>query len=657
MPQPTVQLPRWLAALALAMFLALAAGAAFLLLQAQRLSAELARTDDTARTRDADIQRSLKRVESHILNLYKMSEGAATKAPADPPQRWHHAVIGSAAKDLTITTDSPTAGVITFRNTGESRVQDLFLTINGRRWLRSLEGAKAITESATTDRERAFLLWHYVCSRTYAWPPPDRNGPESRNAVKCLMVYGYGWSGDLSNALVQLAGAVGVRGRIRDLQGHEVPELFFDGAWRVLDPTLEAFYPDARQNGALAGVDDCALNPMLVERVTHPAGPEPATLAEYYRTEPNPEDRAAAYTAAPVGFRLAPGDEVSFFWKPIHFTHVDREMRGGDITLRPWDDDPGVIPWHSAVYAARPPYINRAVFRSEPLSSRAAAKGLTLENAVVGELGESLTRQKGTPRLAVMPAPSGGAARATFFVAVPLVITEARLSGFFLPSDKADKCVISIWAGDRLLQEVRLADGADVHTQPFSLSIGAKLSGPSAPARYGYSVRIETTLKNPAQGGVYGLRTETQCQMTSFSPWFLNHGENRIQARTVGENTQCDLFFAWHEAHSAQHFKEGPRELKTETTPEGRLNFTWTAPATSDGRPPDFYEVNLSDRADFAWPAAPGGFVEMSADMPSWTVPQVFPATAGTYFFRVRAKNAFGHPSPWSDVLTFTAQP
>jgi hypothetical protein len=655
MPHPTVQLPRWLLWAALALMAALVVCDVYLLFELRRLSAEVTRTDDGARARDAEVQRAVKRAESHILNLYKASDPPAADSSTESPQRWYHAVVTDASKEFTITTDSPTGGVVTFRNTGAVRVQDVFMVINDRRWFRSLDNAKWVTAGASGDREKAFLLWQYVCSNTYAWLPPDLNGPESRNAAKCLTVYGYGWCGELSNTLLQLARVAGLEGRMRTLQGHVVPELFYDGAWHVLDPMLEVFYPDPENGGEAAGVDDLARNASLVERVPHPNGQDPALLADYYRTEPNPEDRAPAFTTSPVGFRMAPGDEISFHWVPIHALRVQREQRGMDTSLRPWEDVPGVIPWHSAVYAARPPYINRAVFRTEPLLSRAAAKTLALDGAVLGDLTPPPSREKQGPRLGITSEAANAPARTALFVNVPLVITDARLSGYFLPSQAGDKCAVSIWADDQALQSAQLTAAEAGRAQPFSLSIGATLSGPKRPARYSYVARIEMSLKDPGRGGVYGLRAETQCQMTPFTPWRLNHGENKIQVRTVGENTQCDLFFSWHEAHSAQHFKDGPENVRAEPTVGGRLSFHWDLPATSDGRAPDFYEVNLSEREDFAWPATPGCFIELPADAPTWIAPAPFPAKPGPHYFRVRGKNAFGHPSPWSAPLTFRA--
>lgn len=655
MPQQTFQVPRWMFIVVLALLTGLLACAVLLYLELRRVSADAAQNDETARARHADLLRGLKRAESHILNLYKLSENSPVKAPTDPPQRWHHTVVTKTPKEFVITTDSPTGGAITFRNTGQSRVQDIYMVINDRRWFRALDNAKWAVEGATTDREKAFLLWQYVCAHTYAWPPPDSNGPESRNAVKCLSVYGYGWSGELSHTLVQMAAVVGLEGRVRDLRGHVVPELFFDGAWRMLDPTLEVFYPDPERGGEPVGVDECAQNPSLVENVAYPTGQDPTLVADYYRSEPNPEDRAASFTTSPVGFRLGPGDEVSFSWVPIHFTRVDREMRRGDATLRPWEEAPGTIPWHSSVYAARPPYLNNAVFRTDPLSSQAAAKAFMLENARVAEIPGLASRDKPESRLGIMPDPDGGTARAALFVNVPLVITDARLSGFFLPSHPGDRCSVTVSTDDQVLQDTLLTATDASRPQPFALRIGAKLSGPKRPARYSYVVRIEMTLKDPTRGGLYGLRAETQCQMTPFTPWRLNHGENKIEVRTIGENTQCDLFFSWHEAHSVQHITAAPKGLRIEPGPQGRSTFRWDPPATSDGRPPDFYDIRLSERSDFAWPAVPSGFIEISADVPAWIAPQSFPSRVGTYYFHVRAKNAFGHPGPWSETLAFRA--
>jgi hypothetical protein len=496
-------------------------------------------------------------------------------------------------------------------------------------------------------------LWQYVCEHTYPWLPPDVNGPESRNAAKCLSVYGYGDSGALGNALAELARAAGLRSRLRDLRGHIVPELFFDGGWRALDPAFEVFYPDPENGGQLAGVDELAVDAEMAARVAPPSGGDASALAELYRSEPNPEDASPAFTSTPVGFRLAPGDEIDFHWAPIHPLRVQREQRGLDPSLRVWEEAPGTIPWHSAVYAARPPYLNRAVFRSAPLSSRAAAKSLLLDTMRVEEYVPPSPRGRTASRLILTPGEALKPGRATLFVTLPLVITEARVTGAFVPSSAGDTCVVAVWSDDEELQRVELQATEAPRPQPFALAIGAVLSGPKRPARYGYAARIVLTMKEPGRGGVYDLRAETHGQITPFTPWRLNHGENRIQARAVGENARCEAHFAWREARAAPRVLEAPGRVRTEPGIEGRVTFHWDAPATSEGRPPDFYEINLSERADFAWPAVAGAFIELPADSPTWTAPLPFPPRPGAYHFRVRGKNLFGHPGPWSAALSF----
>jgi len=79
---------------------------------------------------------------------------------------------------------------------------------------------------------------------------------------------------------------------------------------------------------------------------------------------------------------------------------------------------------------------------------------------------------------------------------------------------------------------------------------------------------------------------------------------------------------------------------------------SWFAPPTPER--PIRYEIQLSETTDFASPRS-FSVDDNAVDVVEW-FPDEPPIGAGTWFWRVRAINAFGKPGDWSKVRIFTLQ-
>lgn len=122
----------------------------------------------------------------------------------------------------------------------------------------SLEAWKAsFLKDGMTDAEKALAVWRTVRTFQHQDVPPVEylQGDEIvQDPIKVFNVYGYAMCSPASAHVTALARAAGLQARGRILNGHSVPEVFFDGAWRLLDASLLCYFPKA--DGTLAGVDE-----------------------------------------------------------------------------------------------------------------------------------------------------------------------------------------------------------------------------------------------------------------------------------------------------------------------------------------------------------------------------------------------------------------
>jgi hypothetical protein len=116
---------------------------------------------------------------------------------------------------------------------------------------------RAFLRPGMSDPETALAVWETVVRFQHQEPPPVE-GLQSdgcvHDAIKTFNVYGYGMCCCAAANIAALGRAAGLAARGRILHGHSVPELFWDGSWRMLDASLINYFPKA--DGSLAGVDE-----------------------------------------------------------------------------------------------------------------------------------------------------------------------------------------------------------------------------------------------------------------------------------------------------------------------------------------------------------------------------------------------------------------
>jgi hypothetical protein len=108
-----------------------------------------------------------------------------------------------------------------------------------------------------TDEQKAFAVWRTVRSFQHQENPPNEflhNEETVQDPLKIFNVYGYSLCSIASCEVECLARYAGLQARGRIINSHSVPEVFWDGAWHLLDGSLMCYFPKA--DGKIASVDE-----------------------------------------------------------------------------------------------------------------------------------------------------------------------------------------------------------------------------------------------------------------------------------------------------------------------------------------------------------------------------------------------------------------
>jgi hypothetical protein len=164
------------------------------------------------------------------------------------------------------------SAVVSLANEGIETVRGVTLSTPLRDWSTAARTVARTVPPGATAEEAARALWQLVREETYHWDVPSLWTSEGTDPTKLLGVYGYGLCTQRALALAALWRAAGLPVRFWQSLGeaeHDVPEVWFDGRWHLLDPDRGIIFL-LRDNRTIAGIDDLRGDPSLVLR----AGPQ-----------------------------------------------------------------------------------------------------------------------------------------------------------------------------------------------------------------------------------------------------------------------------------------------------------------------------------------------------------------------------------------------
>jgi hypothetical protein len=117
---------------------------------------------------------------------------------------------------------------------------------------------KSFTRRGMSDQDRSAALWRAIVKYRHQTAPPNEylaSDWEAHDPVKIFNVYGYCMCCCCSALVSALNREDGRQARGRILNGHSVPEVWYQGGWHVFDGSLISFFPRPG-DGVAASVDE-----------------------------------------------------------------------------------------------------------------------------------------------------------------------------------------------------------------------------------------------------------------------------------------------------------------------------------------------------------------------------------------------------------------
>ncbi|MGO9112062.1 MAG: hypothetical protein ACLP9L_22785 [Thermoguttaceae bacterium] len=115
---------------------------------------------------------------------------------------------------------------------------------------------KSFIKDGMSEQQKAIAIWKSNVAMVYQDAPPVEFLHEAcvHDAIKDFNVYGYGMCCCASARVEQLARYLGLPARGHGINGHSVPEVFWDNRWHMLDASLVNYF--SRADGSIASVAD-----------------------------------------------------------------------------------------------------------------------------------------------------------------------------------------------------------------------------------------------------------------------------------------------------------------------------------------------------------------------------------------------------------------
>jgi hypothetical protein len=114
---------------------------------------------------------------------------------------------------------------------------------------------KTYIKDGMSDQEKVLAIWRSVVKYRHQCDPPDEYLQDNVHDVfKTIHVYGYGMCCCAASHVETLARYLGLEARGWAINVHSVPEVFYDGAWHLVDGSLMCYF--LKPDGKIAAVAD-----------------------------------------------------------------------------------------------------------------------------------------------------------------------------------------------------------------------------------------------------------------------------------------------------------------------------------------------------------------------------------------------------------------
>jgi hypothetical protein len=569
---------------------------------------------------------------------------------ADDPIKTYSVVLDRPDTEYTVEvhgTKDPENLEITVENLGDTSLVNPRMTVNGLYdWYDVKSIVSEVTRDCRTDEEKALALWSWVLYKRFQRSPHDES---ALHPVRAMNGYGYGVCGENSAWLKCLWKAAGLQARVQELWGHTVSEVFYDGAWHMLDGNTIAFYLD-RSNRSIASLATLEHDKGLIQRSLHSHDPwvrrpDPPDLSQEmanyiisykdnYEEHSYDSEIAKDYTMA---MTLKPGEKLVRWWKPELGKFEGSEQRAE----APERYANGQLTWEPDLRR-----IDIRPYLQSPGHGNIATRGQDgREPAIhVADLQDSLYTR---PSVFTIP------------IASPYPIVGGRFACTLVKEDSSGLASISFgqpgWGGGDLYT-FQWGQGR----KTVELSLDSRIRKREAVYSYaiGFLLRGNGESKPASQAGVDSFRSVTDLQVSPHS----------LPALVLGKNT---VRF-WHQSPGPVKVRithrwrprDGPkpgvvaspaRPADGGETADLAPTLAWLPVADPDANDKIAdYQVMVSLRPDCRWPLSQALHQNVGSAKSEWRVPASFLNPGTTYYWKVRARDNQGNIGDWGPVFHFS---
>jgi hypothetical protein len=526
--------------------------------------------------------------------------------------------------------------VVRLENTGETPIVNPWVIVNGQRNWRT---AKDIADSALrafgdpaamTDADKARAIWEFQRRHRFHATPGDL---EVRDPVKMFNVYGYSLCGDNAPVLSDLWRLAGLKTRRGFAMGHCVSEVWYDGAWHMLDADESILFLE-RDNRTVASEKTVARDHDLARRSY-----ESDVLPGLYPYDHGHSGDYPSHANHSMAMTLRPGEAIEWRW-----AHEGKHHHSPAPSIYSLERTE-LSRWGENAWAT---LCNGKWAYAPNLRTPAGRAGAGTEGVVWGSRAKD----------AAASARPGSAAALTWKLSAPYVIVGGKVTAK-VRTGRRGAVVLSVSRGAQ--QWVELARVERAGTTVLSESLDAQFPNEGAPL-YGYWLRAELqSAAGDSPAGLDSIVIENDLQMAPLSLPSLELGENRI---TYTDDTQgarsARLTFDWVERTGTK----APRAPASPVFPadgaevEGtRFNLRWQNGEATAGEKIAAYHFQLSGEPEFRWALSPAFDTVTPAANPQFTILSDGLLNPGTrYWWRVRSKSEAGVWGEWSRAWSFVPQ-
>lgn len=509
---------------------------------------------------------------------------------------------------------------LSIENVGDTPVINPRLVINDRgNWYTFDSLLEEYTRGAETDQDRVYLIWQNMRVNLYHETPLFA-GDEPHDPVRLMNIFGFNLCDDAGNSGCSLYHHGGFPGsQNRALHGHVQCEALVDGEFQFMDIDMDAFYLD-RENEIPVSGDAIARDHDLARRELN-YGPEansfvpsegPAALFGY--------DDGAAYPTLrghEIAYTLRPGERVDFRWDNI------AKVASGEPERK-----------HLPKYFGNSKFVYEPRLTLERIEADAEA-ATDIVPAVIG--GASVA---GTSRDAAI----------VYRVSVPYIICGGTVRAEFVGHQETDRYSVALSRDCEQFTELWSETGGAAHEAEVSLDDHLDLY--NAPAEYEYFIRVGLgSAGEEPSASLRSLVIETDVLAAPQSLPRLSLGENRVvySDETDGPHA-VRVTHQWQETDAVTPLAP-PQAISPSAgaeVAESVITYEWQ-PVANAAR----YHLQVSRRADFAWPYRTG--LDVITQNSTWRVPFTGIYSPGeTYYWRLRSRDRLGVWGQWSEPQTFT---